>query len=73
MRWVAIAVALVLMLPATDALAAPPPNGGFAAAAAISGPPDEAESANAEATKEAGEPAHAGNAGHDHLAGIAVR
>jgi hypothetical protein len=64
MRWVAVVVALVLMFPARAAIAAgPPPNDTFSAATPISGQHGESESSNAGATKEAGEPAHAGNAG----------
>jgi hypothetical protein len=43
--------------------AAPPANDAFAAALAIAGDRGSVEGANAGATKEPGEPAHAGNAG----------
>jgi hypothetical protein len=63
MRWAAVVLPLVL-IPATAATAAePPPTDSFSAATPISGRQGEAESASAGATKEAGEPAHAGNAG----------
>ena len=41
-------------------MAAPPPNDNFAAAATLSGPSTSATGTNAEATKEPGEPNHAG-------------
>lgn len=44
-------------------LAAPPSNDDFAAAVELFGPADVAEGSNAEATKETGEPMHAGNVG----------
>jgi hypothetical protein len=61
---------LVLALLATvgaafsePAAAAPPANDLFAAASELSGPTTSAFGTNQEATKETGEPAHAGNAG----------
>jgi len=48
---------------AASAAAAPPANDAFASARPLAGDQGRAETANAGATKEAGEPAHAGNAG----------
>jgi hypothetical protein len=61
-------IPLLLMLVAGlvvpgSALAAPPPNDAFATADELSGRTDSASGLNKEATKEANEPNHAGNAG----------
>ena len=58
------AAVLVALVAAPRAEAAPPANDAFAAAQALAaGAPASAGGTNAEATKEAGEPAHAANAG----------
>lgn len=56
------AVVTAIMVPGS-ALAAPPANDQFAAATELVGQSDVAAGTNAEATKETGEPAHAGNLG----------
>src|SRR4051812_46610388 len=58
----ALVAVLLLALP-TRAFAAPPPNDAFAAAELLTGPTATASGSNAEATKETGEPNHAGNSG----------
>lgn len=59
-----LAASLVPMLAAGPASAEPPTNDAFASAAAINGSlPVSVSGTNVEATKQPGEPAHAGNAG----------
>jgi hypothetical protein len=57
-----VVVALLALLPAA-ASAAPPANDDFANAAVLSGSSDSASGTNVEATKETGEPDHAGSSG----------
>src|SRR5919109_710083 len=56
-------IAAAALVTAASAQAAPPANDNFAAAQGITGESGTVGGTNAEATKEPGEPAHAGNAG----------
>ena len=66
-RWVRIGVGLLTVLTAgvlsLPAAAAAPENDSFSAAAVLTGRSTSASGTNDEATKESGEPDHAGNAG----------
>jgi hypothetical protein len=64
LRWVVLlAVVLAAGIVPASALAAPPPNDDFAVADVIQGRSVYTDGINDEATKESGEPNHAGNAG----------
>src|SRR4051794_40737305 len=60
--WGALLIALLLAFPAT-ALALPPANDAFVAAELLTGSTATAGTSNVEATKETGEPNHAGTTG----------
>src|SRR5688572_8944435 len=58
-----LAVAVTGLFCVPGAFSAPPSNDDFANAAALAGESGTSDWTNLEATKEAGEPAHAGNSG----------
>jgi hypothetical protein len=62
-RWGSVPLLIALVAFPSAASAAPPANDNFASAEALSGTVDSDSGTNAQATKEAGEPNHAGNPG----------